>query len=90
MKSLKVSFTAPKGAHRHLVLDGQAMRIKDGKASRQVKAGKHDLNWYVVTAPHTAYTMEVTAPPEAKTCSAKDVNVGPAGYDAGVCEITVS
>jgi hypothetical protein len=90
MKTLKIAFTGAPGAFRQVVLDGTRMILRDGQAQREVPDGTHEIHWFTIAPPVTKYTLKVTDPTSAKTCKAEDVSVGAAGWDAGVCQVTVS
>jgi hypothetical protein len=72
-----------------LWVDGTRVRVDvNGRAAVLVAPGSHHaLSWAVRGAPGTAYTVKITAPPEAKLTRG-DTFDGDA-FDAGIAWFTV-
>ena len=49
-----------------LQLDGHVIAMSSGTHTADVAVGDHRLEWWLVAPEGTEYTIEVTAPPEAK------------------------
>lgn len=63
-------------------IDDSRLKFKNGKAQEDLPTGEYPLTWFVRATPGTEYTIEITAPDEAKF--KHEGNVGSIGKDAGV------
>jgi len=47
-------------------IDDEPLKFKDGKASRDVEAGIHFLQYFVLGPPGTTYRIAITSPAQSK------------------------
>lgn len=68
-----------------LILNGvNFLIVEDGEKkerTRNLGAGKHVVQWYVVGQPGTSYTLDITSPDSATTSITKKIK--PVGKDYG-------
>jgi hypothetical protein len=68
-------------------LNGVPMGLDEGKGSADVLPGNHVLSFEVRGAPGTAWTVKITAPPEAKSEDGDTFDA--TGFDAGRIKFVV-
>lgn len=66
MTTVELTFTTTADLFMALI-DDKKLTFTSGKAKRDIKEGvDHALTWFVRGAPGSKYTLEITAPPDAK------------------------